>query len=145
MAALTLAALLGWSHTLSAQLESLEDACEQQPMPTQGWAMHMQGNLEHFLDVNELEPEAARKLQELSNGSLRTSLTIQQRFEAGEIDCFQRLAQLQRMLEAHESQAAGLLNPEQREDYLDVVCPTGRRGCLAYKTRGVELVELLER
>jgi hypothetical protein len=143
-----LGALLVTNHRLQQRLDALEVRTLQEddgPMPRSGWNMHLMGNLETFLDVNHLEPEAAQQLRALTDESMRTSTLIQQRFLAGQIDCFERLVATKRMLEHHETQAATLLQPEQCADYRDIVCPTGQRGCLANGLRDLELVALLER
>lgn len=148
VAAATLTALLVWNHHLQRRLGALEARATQAdegPPPRIGWNMHMMGNLETFLDVNPLDPDRVAQLRTLTAESMQVSTLIQRRFEDHRIDCFQRLVETKAMLEHHEQQAATLLDPEQMEDYLDIVCPTGQRGCMAYELRDMDLVELLDR
>jgi hypothetical protein len=148
LTAAVLLALLAWNHHLQQRLDTIASRATTEPVtpePRTGWNMHMMGNLETFLDVNPIGPEAARQLQALTAESMQESALIQRCFDAGSIDCFERLVATKRLLERHEAQAAALLEPEQIEDYLDIVCPSGQRGCLAYDLRGLDLVTLLER
>ena len=147
LAALALLGLLARGQQLQGQLEQLEATAqaEDEPLPADSWAKHLAGNLENYLDVQRLDPEVEQQVRALSDDTLRKSLRIDRQFEDGELDCYQHLTAIKSLIEGHVRQAGELLDPEQVQDYLAMTCPTGRRGCLAYSVRGVELVELLER